>query len=129
MSAISACAAGHFRFYFRQKSSHAAVVGGNDERRAMVSGGALQQGQRRQCGLVVQAGRGFIGQDDLGPEQHRPRQRNPLGLAVRELRRFAAGQRLHAQGRQRLGDARIVLRLAGRSLRHGEIAHQVVVLD
>ena len=74
-----------------QRLLHPAVVGGDYQGGSAALGAGLQQIQRGLGGLVVQAGRGLVGQYHGRGQQPGTRQRPTLCLATRELLWFAGG--------------------------------------
>jgi hypothetical protein len=109
-------------FFVLEKFRHTGVVRGDHQRCALLPRRGPQQVQRGRRGLIVQAGRGLVGQNHLGLEQHRARQRHALRLPARKPRRFALRQCLNVQRGQCFGDAAFIGRPARGPLRHRQVA-------
>src|SRR5262249_60386097 len=69
----------------------------------------LEERQHLGAALAVEGARGLVGQDDLATVHERPRNRHPLLLAARELRRLVLEPIAEAERRQQGAGALLAL--------------------
>jgi hypothetical protein len=98
------------------------VVGGYDEAGAGLGGSAHEQSADGFAGLVVEAGRGFVGEQCLRAQEHRARNGDALSLAAAQCLRRAMSQFCEAQFVKQSKCAGAILAGAG-----GERAEEYIV--
>ena len=81
---------------------HRRVVGHDDEREAAVAPEPFQQVHDLVAGLLVEVAGRLVGEQHVGLLHERPRDRDALLLAARELARHVTGAIAEADGRERV---------------------------
>ena len=92
-----------------EAAAQARVVGRHDEGGSVPCGFRLDERGDPRATLVVEGGGRLVGEDDRRPVDHRPGERHPLRLPVRERRRTGAAEIGHPEVLEHLPAARPVL--------------------